>query len=279
MFNNDLMKACLAAVFAIGLAACSSSDNGSAGTTDPMPTQEEQQLAALQQEIADLRQQLGIADDADIGDSITALMAERDRLQKQIDDAADDEAKAEAAATGKALFAALGPPDAADTTALDNAAVTDTDLSDGLAIDAAAGAGALATGTDPASVTLMAGDSAGSLGGWMGTNYAHMDAETKVENAAVVYNNQGPGQSQSFADAGIVVFTGATAGDDIKGYVTLEETDVTTLGRIMGATFLHSGTQNHAIPARSDAFYVRGTYAGAPGEFRCTGDLLHNQRR
>ena len=36
MFNNHLMKACLAAVFAIGLAACSSSDNGT--DTSQMPT-------------------------------------------------------------------------------------------------------------------------------------------------------------------------------------------------------------------------------------------------
>ena len=116
MFNNHLMKACLAAVFAIGLAACSSSsDNGSAGTTDPDPgpTQEEQQLADLQQEIADLRAQLGIADDADIGDSITALMAERDRLQKQIDDAADDDAEAmrkAMAATAAKLHAGISAP-------------------------------------------------------------------------------------------------------------------------------------------------------------------------
>ena len=34
---------------------------------------------------------------------------------------------------------------------------------------------------------------------------------------------------------------------------------------------MHSGTQNHPIPDRSNAFYTRGTYDGAPGEYRCTG--------
>ena len=34
MFNNHLMKACLAAVLAIGLAACSSSDDSAEAPTD-----------------------------------------------------------------------------------------------------------------------------------------------------------------------------------------------------------------------------------------------------
>ncbi len=262
----------VALVAAFALAACSSSDNGgTAMTPDPGPTQEEQQLADLQQEIEDLRAQLGITEADDIGDSITALMNERDRLQQQIGDAADDEAEAEATANGKALFAALGGA-AADTNALANIDLTtrDTDLSDGLAVDAADGAGVFDTGTNPASVTLEAGDSAGSLGSWAGMNFAHMNAETKVENAAVVYSNQGPGTSRSFTALGYTVAT-ADVGDDLKGYVTLDETDAATLGRIMGATFLHSGTQNHPIPARSDALYVRGTYDGAPGEYRCSG--------
>ena len=184
--------------------------------------------------------------------------------------AADDAMTAAMAKTGKDLFAALAGNATADTTALNNAAVTDTDLSDGLAVDAAAGAGALADATDPASVTLEAGDSAGSLGGWAGMNFAHMNAETKVENAAVVYNNQGPGASKSFTELGYTVAT-ATSGDDIKGYVTLAATDDPTLARIGGAAFEHSGTQNHPQADRADAVYIRGTYDGAPGEYRCTG--------
>ena len=86
---------------------------------------------------------------------------------------------------GKAMRAALGPPDAANTTALDNidlATAPDTDLSNGLSIDAVTGAGALATAAgDPASVTLKAGDSAGALGSWNGTHYSHTNANTKIE--------------------------------------------------------------------------------------------------
>ena len=41
MFNNDLMKACLAAVFAMGLAACGSSSSDTAAPAEPEPTPEE----------------------------------------------------------------------------------------------------------------------------------------------------------------------------------------------------------------------------------------------
>ena len=281
MFNNDLMKACLAAVFAIGLAACSSSsDNGSAGTTDPMPTQEEQQLAALQQEIADLRAQLGIADDADIGDSITALMAERDRLQKQIDDAAEAEAEAEAeamreamAALGEAMHAALGPPatPAGTTGALANIAAPVLTAA-GLAIDAAAGAGALpdtGDGSDPAAVTLEAGDSAGSLGSWMGTDYAHSagTGDSKITNEARVYTNQEAPDSEPFGEVHeletdedfFTVVTGGTVDTDAN------------LALVRAGAFTHSGTQTHMAGDRADAVYLRGTYNGAPGEYRCAG--------
>ena len=119
MFNDHLMKACLAAVFAIGFTACGSSGSGTAsmpdreltGPTAPMPdpgpTQEEQQLADLQQLIAALRAQLGITGTDDtIGDSITALMNDRDRLQQQIDDEAE-EAQRKAAEAAVAAAAKL----------------------------------------------------------------------------------------------------------------------------------------------------------------------------
>ena len=48
----------------------------------------------------------------------------------------------------------------------------------------------------------------------------------------------------------------------------LGETD-TPVTRASAAAFTHSGTQSHQVPAESDAFYVSGTYDGAPGRFRC----------
>ena len=119
MFNNHLMKACLAAVFAIGLAACSSSSDTSSTTPDPAPdpgpTQEEQLLAALQQQIAALRQQLGIDDSTDIGTTIADLQKERDALQKQLDDQAAEATMKEALAIAAML--AAGTPAGADNSA------------------------------------------------------------------------------------------------------------------------------------------------------------------
>jgi hypothetical protein len=40
----------------------------------------------------------------------------------------------------------------------------------------------------------------------------------------------------------------------------------------MGSAFTHSGTQNHAYDSTTEvAFTARGTFDGAPGEYRCTG--------
>ena len=183
-------------------------------------------------------------------------------------DAADEQMRKDMAATGKAMHAALGGNATADTTALDNA--TAALSATGLLITAVDGAGAIADGTIPPAVTLTAGDSAGELGSWSGTNYAHTDTGTKIENAAVVYTNQGPGKRVSFADTDYTVATD-TSGGDIKGYVTLTVSDTETLGRIMAPAFTHSGTQSHQQADREDAVYIRGTYDGAPGEYRCTG--------
>ena len=178
------------------------------------------------------------------------------------------------AKTGKAMHAALGGPATGDTALDNNTANTPTLAAAGLSVDAAAGAGAFPAtgdGSDPVLVVLKAGDSAGALGSWNGMNYAHTNTGTKVVNEARVYNNKGPGKRVSFADEGYSVHTGDTGDDDIKGYLTLDEADSATLGRIMGATFTHSGTSSHAIPENNVALKVRGTYDGAPGEYRCTG--------
>ncbi|MCY4098406.1 MAG: hypothetical protein OXF40_09145, partial [Rhodospirillales bacterium] len=247
MFNNHLMKACLAAVFAIGLAACSSSsDNGSAGTTDPMPTQEEQQLAALQQEIADLRAQLGITDDADIGDSVTALMNERDRLQKQIDDA-EDEAERKAAEAAAAAMAA-----------------TAAKLYAGINAPAGDGAGnddyfAAYSGTDDSqvSVTIGAGDAAGTAvalsededtmvaanRGWAGKRYADPAGDNEYE--AYVYSNvEAPTQGRKFGSAAAVTETGAYEYQLANGALAL------TPGTNDGARVAFTGVTRPAASSR-----------------------------
>ena len=215
---------------------------------------------------ADLPQAEKDANTGTVNALYTQLSGAKMARQAAIDDA-DDAMKAAMAKTGKDLHAALGPPVAPGVNALDNAA--ETLSATGLAIDVADGAGAIADGTDPASVTLMAGDSAGSLGGWAGTDYAHSTGigASMVTHEARVYTNRGMGSSRAFGVAHTVAT--ATGGDDIMGYYTVDETN--DLTNIMAPAFMHSGTQTHQIPDRSDALYVRGTFQGAPGEYRCTG--------
>ena len=315
MFNNrliynHLMKACLAAVIAIGLAACSSSDNGS-DTSMPTPTEPTEPMPDLAAERADINAKItaantavtGLTDDASdaaIGAAETAvgtakaavtassvpdeeksafntaiaaiegsLGAKKTSIMAAREDAADMMRKANAA-TGKALHAALGGPAAGGNALANNEA--SSLAAAGLTVNAAAGAGSLPAASDPGAVILQAGTSAGSLGDWAGTNYALTSGtgDSKVTNEARVYTNQGAADTEPFGDVHTVGAADAT-GADRPGYVTLDATNAVTLGRIMAALFTHSGTQNHPTPERSDALYVRGTYDGAPGEYRCEG--------
>ena len=184
----------------------------------------------------------------------TAYLADKDKADM-----------ADMAKLGKDLRAALGGA-AANTNALANVTATTLGTA-GLGVTVADDAGALTGATTVP--TLKAGDSAGALGNWMGTNYAHTDTGTKVKNEAVVYHNRGPGTRKAF-DKVHIVHTGDTVGDNIKGYYTVDES--ADFVRFMGNAFTHSGTQTHKYNPDNDvAFTTRGTYDGAPGVFRCTG--------
>ena len=283
--TRSLLAACSIVALTAVMYGCSSGPSQSELDAEmERAEQAEMQVTMLQGQINALRMQLGLDADADLGDNIEELQNTVTSLQKQIADAAEakrmaeEKAAAEAAAkTGKELFAALAGLTDDTTDALDNIGAPAL-AATGLTIDAATGAGALPDATNPDPVILEAGDSAGSLGDWMGTNYAHMDAGTKIENAAVVYNNQGPGDSELFGDVHTVATDNAgtaPAFTAIKGSLTVvsggtvdSAADIT---KVKADRFMHSGTQNHPIPSRSDALYVRGTYDGAPGEYRCTG--------
>ena len=250
---------CCAAVFALGLAACGGGGDDGLNTSQEQELQNqkeaaENQVAALTMQINALRAQLGLDPADDLGDSVSGLQQQVADLQKQVQDAADAEAAAEAeamrkqmAADGKALHGALGDDPLAQ--------ITDTSLT-------AAGFMVTTAADSDAEPRQKAGDSAGMVAGWNGMHYVDTNAGTKVVNHAVVYTNRGPGKSLTFADAGYIVE--AEAGDN-KGYLTTVDPTLA-----MADAFMHSGQQTHAIPERSDALYVRGTYDGAPGEFRCT---------
>ena len=280
---KDFRYMAIVAVAAAGLAlaGCSSSSGVSTSERDAAVEAEQAKTKALQDRIDALYAALGIDEDADPNATIADLQAKAKELEQMVADNEKADAEADrmaAAKTGKELFAALGPI----TTELDppryalaNIASDSTLLSaDGrtLNVDAAEGAGALSDAENPDPVPLKAGDSAGSLGSWNGMNYSHSDGkgDTLVTNEARVYTNQGSAKSQPFADSlpdGVTLTQGsitvATSGNF---------TDSLNIGKVMGADFEHQGTQTHQVPDKADAVYVRGTYDGAPGEYRCMTD-------
>ncbi len=285
MYRNLMTFGC-AAVLALGLAACGGGgddDTADAPTTmEPTGPTPAEQIAALQAEINELRAELGLdpVDIADLTGSVSDLEGQVAGLMQDIADRDKADADAEAekmrmemAAVGKALHAALAPNDSG-TTPLTNIGAPGLTAA-GLAIDAAAGAGSLPAATDPASVTLRAGDSVGSLGSWAGTMYSHTagSGPTKVTNQAVAYSNRGAhaGPSRSFADVyDIITTAGPTRGYTLLVSSGTPETD-TPISGVRADAFTHSGEQTHTAPSGMTAFTTPGTYDGASGVYRCVG--------
>jgi len=151
-----------------------------------------------------------------------------------------------------------------------NGALVDEVLVDGLLLKVTEGVGrwdyhdTRGVGQEPDAVTLKAGDPAGSLGGWTGTEYAATGTGTTIDGEiayeAVVYGNQGEPTETAFAEAHDL--------DTGEEFLTVDTAAEYAL--VMADAFTHSGTHVHSRPERSDAVYVRGTYDGAPGEYRCT---------
>ena len=238
------------------------------------------EVSSAEQAIADLEK--AIADAVDIeGEAVVAeAQGTVDTLKAQLKTAKDtrtaylaDKDKTDTAAMnklGEDLHAALGGA-AADTDALANVTATTLGTA-GLGVTAADDAGAL-TGmvTVP---TLKAGESAGALGSWMGTNYAHTDTGTKVENSAIVYTNQGPGTRMAFGDVHEVADESAGSAPGftaIKGSLTVDGADAAVRALVTGTAFTHSGSQGHTVDPDTGIFTTRGYFDGAPGQYRCTG--------
>ena len=173
---------------------------------------------------------------------------------------ATEEAAKKATATGKALYAALVGPDATAGNPLAN--ITNPRLSSaGLVLNVAAGAGTLASTVTAADVTLKAGQSAGSLGGWSGTDYAESSGtgDNKVTDEARVYANRAAPTPKPFTEV---------YGDD-NDYVAATrilsgvESDAVSLIKIPSITGT-AGTR--ALTGAQD---LEGTYDGASGRYKC----------
>ena len=197
-------------------------------------------------------------------DTLASTLASAKTSRMAVLDAAREMQAAEMAKTGKALRAALAGPEAT-MNALNNIAQHTLAAGD-LTITAAEDAGTFTGNTTPPPAILKAGNNVAARGSWNGTQYAHTADGTNVVNEAVVFNNKGGAKTVSFLLAGHTIIP---TGDD-KGYVLVVEA---ALMNVMASAFTHSGTETHAIPERSKGFYTRGFYDGAPGEYRCSGDV------
>ena len=250
------------------------------------------EVAAADSAIAALKKAIEDAVDLDVGDDDVASaqgtlatlepqLAAAKRSRMAAIEKRGEERDAEMAATGMALHAALAGPNPATQNALNNIDVTttpETDLSDGLSIDAVAGAGTLPDATNPDAEVLEAVEGSDtSLGTWMGMDYAHSEGTgtSKVTNEARVYTNQGPAMQVAFGKATNPAHTVIAAGDPNAGRVLVE---VANLNLVMADAFLHSATLTHPLDAVDNTvspsvalFRTRGTYDGAPGWYRCTG--------
>ena len=262
MFNNHLMKVCLAAVFAIGLAACSSSDNGTdtsmpTPTDPPPPTQAEQDLEELRNEIAALRAQLGIDDTANIGTTVAELQA----TLKELQDAAAEMASDAAAAAAVALFAGIGETDSDLTVAV--SAVADEDGGGGMA-------SVTATGLNPGIRRRRYGEICRlMLGGWQGTMLTDAiaaDAATNpgARSTVVVYTDIEAPKAVPFDEV-------HTLANDVLTIAATTDAAAHT-GLISASAFNHTGRMVHD-PDEDDAnetIRIRGMFNGAAGEYRCS---------
>ena len=246
-------------------------------STDSEVAAADNAIAALEKAIADAvdlpEGDANVASAQGTLDTLKGTLASAKASRMMALDDADDAMKAAMARTGRLLRAALGGPDAT-MNALANISAY-TLVATGpmpLSITRAQNAGTNADDADLDSVALTTGDSAGSLGGWAGTDYARSTGigATRVTNEARVYTNKGSAGSQPFSGTN-GKYTLITTPGPTRGYVELGAAD-TPVTRASAAAFTHSGTQTHQVPAESDAFYVSGTYDGAPGRFRCVSD-------
>ena len=236
-------------------------------------------------------------------DSQVAGAKDRFTIAKKAADMAREAADKARTALGKAMYAALGPPTAEGPVSTTNNALENIEdfvstinaetglFSGGLGINPVdTGAGALsATATTPRVVLKASKEEVGSLGSWKGTDYAHSTGtgdDKYDDHEARVYHNQGAPKTRPFEIVGsnngvYPLVSGSTVDtNNPNGYLGSDTNTVRNLSIPASSQFLpliradafnHEGTKIHEFPDNTQVLLVRGTLAGAPGEFRCTG--------
>ncbi|MDE0374049.1 MAG: hypothetical protein OXI73_16115 [Rhodospirillales bacterium] len=286
LFDKHLMKACLAAVFAIGLTACSSSsDTATAPDPDPGPpdpamacadgggqwnaddmtctSAEELELAALRAQIAALAAQLGVDAD-DIGTTVAELQA----TLKELQDAAAKMASDAAVKAAMALFVGMG-----DTTnfVVDTIVVGDEDGGGGMATFTSAGSTPLVPGVAGDDTMKSAEPMLGKWQGTMLTDTIAADADTNpgASTTVVVYTDIEAPKAVKFGDVYTLDGNGNLAG---TGDADANVLHADNRSKIKASAFVHTGRKNHDPDptAANDVAMIRGSFNGASGEYRCT---------
>ena len=241
------------------------------------------QVAAATMALAEARK--AIADAADVPmdekdantgtvDALAAQLATAESARETAMDEAAEEAKMEMAAMGKALKGALtstpldwlGGDIDGDTTGDQISALS----SSGLQVNVSDRA---ATPAFTASPTMKPGASAGSLGDWAGTHYAHKNAGTGVSNSAIAYNNRAAAKMYPIASRYAVDTNVPTGGTYAAATRTLTFTSPPADGdsNIKADGFPTAGQKTFSPTAPSNEVLVTGTYQGASGTYRCSG--------
>ena len=232
--HRKLLTVCCAAVFALGLAACGSSDDDTAAddtptVTDPAgPTQAELDAA-----------------EAAAAEAKAALKAEQYKQHR---------------ATSAALKRAIGDtPLDYDlvSTSLTGAGVMfmyNHDQDDD-------------TTPDVASPRMKTGDSLASLGSWAGSSYAHKHPDTKVSNEARAYNNRADTPGKPFVEGvrppdGVGELTASTR-------TVVFASGITATKDIAGDGFPTAGVTTYTEDRVTQSVVIEGTYQGAPGKYSC----------
>ena len=244
-------------------------------STDAQVSAAETAIAAARTAIADAADVPANEKAANTG-TVDALSTQLATAKSDRDTAMDDaaeEAKMEMAAMGKALKGALTstPLDwlGGDIDTTTTGEQISTLGSSGLQVNISDRA---ATPAFTASPTMKAGASAGSLGSWAGTNYAHKNAGTGVSNSAIVYTNRAAAKTYPIASRyATAANVPSGAGTYTPADRMLAIADDTADANIKADMFPTAGTTTFTPTAPSNENLVRGTYQGAAGSYRCTG--------
>ena len=130
-------------------------------------------------------------------------------------------------------------------------------------------------------IVLNAGDAADALGDWNGKHYSRTTGSgtSKVTNTAVAYTNPDAAKKKAFTK--LVLPSGTDLGDDTSqdwGYDsdsrTLNLPQLAATTHVAGAKFPTAGQKTFPGDSVTGVVVVRGTYQGAPGNYRCTGTCV-----